>query len=145
MNGSGAEADLVEFSFESELPQGGLPPAALARLARQSWSYNARMGLTGELAYRDGRFSFAIEGACAIVQPLAARILCDRRHALIRITSFRPLRARRHAGWVLTGFDLRTSAFARADRSADNLVVLPLAERRAPAALPVRTAEARTV
>ena len=64
-----------------EVAAGGLPPAALSRLARQSWSFNTRMRLTGELEHRDGRFRAIIEGACAIVQPLAARIFCDRRPA----------------------------------------------------------------
>jgi Sensors of blue-light using FAD len=145
MGGIGAETDLVEFSFESEVPQGGLPPAVLTRLARQSWSHNTRMGLTGELAYRNGRFTVAIEGACAVVQPLAARILGDRRHALIRITSFQPLAARRHTEWALSGFDLDTPAFGKVDHTAANLLVLPLSERRGRIAQPRLTAEARTV
>ena len=47
----------------------------MLRLARQSWSFNSKMGLTGTLRLVDGEFSEVIEGPCEVVQPLAARIL----------------------------------------------------------------------
>jgi hypothetical protein len=142
MHGPWGETDLVELSFESEVVAGGLPPAALSRLARQCWSFNTRMRLTGELEYRDGRFRAVIEGACAIVQPLAARIFCDRRHGLIRIVAFRPLPARRHPGWALAGFDLEDALLRHDDRSAPNVRVLPLGARQRPLDLPARAAAA---
>ena len=142
MHGPGGDSDLVELSFESEVAAGGLPPAALCRLARQSWSFNTRMGLTGGLEHWEGRFRATIEGACAIVQPLAARIFCDRRHGLIRIVAFRPLATRQHQGWLLSGFDLGDTLFGHDERSAPNLTVLPLGPRQRPLDRPARAAAA---
>jgi hypothetical protein len=99
-----AESDLVEFAFESQAVHHC--PLDAARLARQSWSSNVRAGLTGELRLRDGRYSQVVEGPCAEVLTLAARILADPRHASIRILALRALPARRHAAWVVSGFDL---------------------------------------
>jgi hypothetical protein len=139
---SGGESDLVEFAFESEVSAGGLPAAALARLARQSWSFNTRMGLTGRLEFRDGRFFETVEGPCAIVQSLAVRILCDRRHGLIRITAFGPLAARQHHGWELAGFDLREYDLPQIDYSASNVQFLAFGRDRQPLEQSVRTARA---
>ncbi len=97
--------DLVEFSFVSKVAA-GLPAASLLRLARQSWSFNRRMGLTGELRLLGDGFAEEIEGPCEVVQALAARILADERHGSIRISAFRRLAARRHSGWSTSGFDL---------------------------------------
>lgn len=97
--------DLVVFSFVSKV-RPDLPTSTLLRLARQSWRYNLKMGLTGELSLRGEVFAEEIEGPCDIIQPLAARILADDRHGSIRIQAFRRLAARRHAGWTTTGFDL---------------------------------------
>lgn len=97
--------DLVVFSFVSKV-RPDLPTSTLLRLARQSWSYNLKMGLTGELSLRNEIFTEVIEGPCDIIQPLAARILADPRHDSIRIQAFRRLASRRHAGWTTTGFDL---------------------------------------
>ena len=73
------------------------------RLARQCWTWNTRMGITGELCLKGDRFIQVIEGRCRIVQPLAARILTDPRHGLIRIDRFGRLAARRFGGWSLRG------------------------------------------
>ncbi|MFT3974387.1 MAG: BLUF domain-containing protein [Amaricoccus sp.] len=97
--------ELVEFSFISKVAS-GVPTSALLRLARQSWSFNLRMGLTGTLRLIGDTFSEEIEGPCEVVQPLAARILADDRHGAIRISAFRRLDCRRHASWSTSGFDL---------------------------------------
>ena len=47
-----------------------------------------------------------VEGRCADVLRLAARILADPRHGAIRILAFRALPARRYAAWTVSGFDL---------------------------------------
>ena len=105
MHGPGAYESLVEFSFVSK-PCPELPPAVFLRLARQSWSFNTRTGLTGEMRFVEGRFEQVVEGRCSVVLPLAARILADPRHTAISITAFRPLAGRRFAHWTLAGFDL---------------------------------------
>ena len=105
MRGVDVSSDLVEFAFESEASE-DLTPEFVARLARQTWSSNVRAGLTGELRLQDGRFVQVVEGRCADVLRLAARILADSRHRAIRILAFRALPARRHATWTVQGFDL---------------------------------------
>lgn len=110
--------ELVEFSFVSRVSP-DLPPTTLLRLARQSWSFNLRSGLTGTLRLVGDSFFEEIEGPCDVVQPLAARILGDSRHEAIRISAFRHLDARRHRGWSIAGFDLeRESISARANGGA---------------------------
>lgn len=96
-------SELVEFSFVSRVPP-GLGTSGLLRLARQSWSFNIRRGLTGTLRLTDRRFAVVIEGPCEVVQPLAARILRDDRHGSIRILAFHRIAGRRHAHWSTEGF-----------------------------------------
>lgn len=107
--------DLVVFSFESKATA-GLPTSVMLRLARQSWSFNLKMGLTGFLRLSNDTFVQQIEGPCDVVQPLAARILADNRHGSIEISAFRRLAARCHASWSTSGFD-----FAREPGAAGEL------------------------
>lgn len=105
MHGPSDNDELVEFAFVSQVVD-GLPAAVLARVARQSWSFNTRMNLTGEMRLHGSRLVQVVEGRCSIVQPLAARILADPRHGSIRITAFRPINSRRHAAWTMIGFEI---------------------------------------
>ena len=105
MRGLDLSRDLVEFAFESRASD-DLDPAALARLVRQAWRNNLRAGLTGELRLEDGRFFQVVEGRCADVVRLAARILTDSRHCAIRTLALDALPARRYAAWTVSGFDL---------------------------------------
>ena len=116
------DEDLVELAFVSRVAD-GLPSAVFLRLARQSWSFNTRKGLTGELVLGEGRFAQIVEGGCATVQALAARILADRRHEAIEIRAFSRIATRRHAGWTLVGFDFEPPLAA--PLPAPGLVVPP--------------------
>jgi hypothetical protein len=99
--------DLIEFAFTSVVPA-DLPRAVLPRLAHQSSVFNRRMGLTGELVLDGNRFSQVVEGACAVVEALAARVLADPRHCRIRISSFgRLVGGRRHGAWSVRGFEFQ--------------------------------------
>lgn len=132
VRGSG---DLVEFSFISKV-QPGLPTSALLRIARQSWSFNLRMGLTGELRLIGDTFAEELEGPCDVVQPLAARILGDDRHGSIRISAFRRLSARRHAGWSTSGFGLALPVSEVVTRGGEGgLRGIPVLGRAQPARL----------
>lgn len=97
---------LVEFAFSSvAAPE--LPPSVFLRLLRQTWSFNVRAGLTGELRFEAGRFFQVIEGPCATVQGLAARILADTRHGEIRVVALRGFDGPRRFGtWSFHGFDI---------------------------------------
>jgi hypothetical protein len=124
MRGADEDGDLIEFAFESQVAD-DLRPASFARLARQSWSFNVRAGLTGELSLQDGRFVQVVEGRCATVLALAARILADPRHGAIRILAFRSLPGRRFAAWTVNGFDLGVSPERPAHPAAANLCFMP--------------------
>ena len=127
MHRSDAHGELVEFAFESRAAS-DLPDAALLRLARQTWIFNARMGLSGEMRLQDGRFLQVVEGRCDIVQALAARILADPRHGSIRIGAFRRLERRRFSGWSLSGLDIEMAGRAP-DFAAANLRFVSRTER----------------
>jgi hypothetical protein len=129
-----ANGDLIEFAFESQMAS-GLEPEALLRLARQCWTWNTRMGVTGELCLKGDRFIQVIEGPCRIVQPLAARILTDTRHGLIRIDRFGLLAARRFGGWSLRGMAVREARPEPVPAVwGANVRALPTAGRRIPPA-----------
>src|SRR6478672_9564489 len=100
MHDTEAHEALVEFVFESRA-SADLTRGALLALARQAWSFNTRMGLTGEMRLEDRRFVQVIEGPCSVVQSLAARILGDGRHGSIHIRALCRLEARRFSGWMM--------------------------------------------
>jgi len=97
-------AALIEFVYTSR-PVPGLPPATLLRVARQSWRFNLKAGITGILRYDAGHFSQVVEGPSDVVLPLSSRILADQRHGEIAIEAFGPISGRRFADWRVTGFD----------------------------------------
>lgn len=97
------KAALVEFSYVSK-PSEDLPRAVFLRLARQVWSHNTRLGLTGELRFDGARFEQVLEGPPEIMLSLAARILSDPRHGSINIRAFRQIEARSFTTWSMIGF-----------------------------------------
>lgn len=126
MVNSNSAASLVEFSFVSKAMQ-DLPAAVALRILRQSWQFNLRMGLTGQMQYEDGVFRQTVEGPCDAVLPLSARILTDKRHGAITITSFRPIDSRSHASWSAEGFET-FEPDAPAELTGDNVARLPEAK-----------------
>ena len=132
--------ELVEFSFVSRVSP-DVPTSALLRLARQSWCFNLKAGVTGSLRLIGNTFAQEIEGPCHVVQPLAARILSDPRHGAIHISAFRRLECRRHHGWSTSGFDLGRESMvvgAIGQTGFANVCAFPAHARRPDAAaLPV--------
>ena len=124
--------EIVEFSFES-VADPSMPDSALLRLARQATAMNLQLGLTGHMAFEDGRFVQTLEGSAATLLPLAGRILADPRHQAIGITAFATIAARRYGNWSTTGFP----AVGIVGEVPANLCVLPerLEPRRAATAL----------
>jgi hypothetical protein len=127
MYGPGGKISLVEFSYVSKASP-GLPAAVFLRLARQAWRHNTRMGLTGELRLRRGRFEQVLEGPGDLLLPLAGRILADPRHASISIRAFRPVEARRFAAFGLAGFEVAGQGRTKLAPAA-NLCFLPVPPR----------------
>lgn len=105
---------LVEFCFESRAAD--LPVAALQRIARHTVQGNRTAGLTGELRLEAGRFRQTVEGPCATLMALAARVFSDNRHAGIEVIRFGAIPARRFQDWNVHGFGLeQAAAFADED------------------------------
>lgn len=124
MANSACIGPFVEFAFSSTAAA-DLPEAALLRLAQQAASFNARRGITGTLCFADGRFTQVIEGASDAMLPLIARILTDRRHGQIAVTSLRPIAARRFGDWTCAGL-AASGAFSVGVSAAANLCLMPL-------------------
>ena len=110
-------------------------------------------GLTGELRLQDGRFAQVVEGRCADVLRLAARILADPRHGAIRILAFRALPPAAMPTWTVrasTSAPRRRRAprptpanlrFLQARAAARALELgLPRVLTRAPAGAPLKAA-----
>ena len=127
MRNSEAHETLVEFVFKSRA-RADLTRAELLALARQAWSFNTRMGISGEMRLVGGRFVQVVEGRCGLVQALAARILGDARHGSIRIQALRRLETRCFAGWSSCGFEAEIAEPEPAIRAA-NLHSVPLCRR----------------
>jgi hypothetical protein len=121
-----AGGDLVVFALESRSIT-GLPPAALLRIEDSARRFNERMGVTGELRLQGQCLTLTVEGAAAVVLPLAARILADPRHRAIRVTAFTCLPARRFEAWTSCGFG---SGRGYDDLPAANLAFMPPAGRQ---------------
>lgn len=127
MRDADTDGDLVEFAFESQVAA-EVGSGQLMALARRAWSFNTRMGLTGEMRFEGGGILQVVEGPCAVVQPLAGRILADKRHGAIRLIALRRLAARRHAGWSMAGFEVEAACPLPARRAA-NLHFIPRSRR----------------
>lgn len=97
---------LVTFALESVVHK-TLPVAGLVRIAQQSWQTNSRLGITGTIEHRGGRFRVVIEGETSVVLPVVSRILADCRHTDIRVLDFGCIDARRYGGWSSVGFGMR--------------------------------------
>ena len=100
----GKGVSLVRFGCVSR-PRGGMPEAALRRLARAASERNRAMGLTGELRFGAGEFRQVIEGPCDAIMLIASEIIADARHESLEVTGFLPIGARDFAGWDVFGLD----------------------------------------
>ena len=66
----------------------------LAPLLSDSLDYNIRWGITGVLAFGDGRFVQVLEGPDAAVDGLFCRIRDDPRHQDVRVLCVAPISVR---------------------------------------------------
>lgn len=92
----------VEFSFSSQLAH-GVAPEDVLRLVGQAWRDNRRSRVTGFMRLAGAQVEQTIEGPCAVILDLSARILTDRRHDRIAIRTFGPIAARRYDDWRVEG------------------------------------------
>ncbi|MEM9060679.1 MAG: ATP-binding protein [Pseudomonadota bacterium] len=76
-----------------------LSDAALARLRSQSAKNNGKLGVTGALAYSDGRIAQVLEGPRDMLERLTERIRTDPRHTDFEIVAFEATHRRAYNEW----------------------------------------------
>lgn len=97
----------------------------IAQIIEQSLINNARLRVTGVLAFNSGRFVQILEGAASDVDPLLAAITTDRRHSEVRLLSRQSVGARSFGSWSMAFVGGGTSAgtimnlLAECDPSSD--------------------------
>jgi hypothetical protein len=75
--------------------------ASIAELVRQCATLNARVGVTGVLAYADGRFAQIVEGPRDGVDEVLARINDSRRHRDITVLGEASIQSTAFPDWPM--------------------------------------------
>jgi hypothetical protein len=88
----------------------------IAEIIERSLINNARLNITGVLAFSSGQFVQILEGAPSDVDPLLATIIADRRHSGVRLMSRHPIGVRSFGSWSM--------AFAGGGSSAGTIMNL---------------------
>lgn len=81
-----------------------LSEAELEELLRNSRANNQRLGVTGMLLYKDGRFMQALEGEETVVRTLLQKIAADPRHYDVRLLDEGFTEEREFSEWSM-GFE----------------------------------------
>lgn len=89
---------LLQLTFVSRAPR-SLGAVDLAAIRASSQRHNDRLGLTGLMIYREGRFFAALEGLERALLRRMETIITDPRHFDLRILSERRIPARRFENW----------------------------------------------
>ena len=85
---------------------------------------NIQMGITGALAYNDGKFVQVLEGSTESLDDLMTRIRADKRHDFINMVGHWSIEARMFAGWSMAFTSLsRESATVQRRFQCDGLGV----------------------
>jgi hypothetical protein len=75
--------------------------ARLEELLAASRASNARVGVTGMLLHREGRFIQFLEGPRSVLRELVSRISADPRHRAVRVLLEDPISQRQFAEWTM--------------------------------------------
>lgn len=95
---------LLVLNYTSVL-RPNLPTLQVVGLILNCWHHNRANGVTGFMAYADGRIRQQIEGPVEVLAALSCRILCDARHSGVEIRRFGPTALRMYDAWTISGFD----------------------------------------
>lgn len=96
--GASATRPLLQLTFVSDAV-GRLGPEELASLRQVCERNNLRLGLTGLLLHRGGRFFAALEGPERALLARMEIIVTDPRHRGVRILNERGVEERRFGNW----------------------------------------------
>jgi hypothetical protein len=118
--------NLLQLTFVSRAPL-PLGEIDLAAIRASSQRHNARLGLTGLMIYREGRFFATLEGPERALLRRMEVIITDPRHVDLRILNERRITARRFENWSLAV--LPSSAGGVLRSRADDALIAMLAGR----------------
>ncbi|MDZ8170785.1 BLUF domain-containing protein [Microbacterium xanthum] len=93
-------ADLVSLVYVSNA-RAALGDPELQRILTGSRENNDRLGVTGMLLHRNGRFVQILEGPADTVHALVERIAADPRHADLRVLLDEPIDERQFTAWSM--------------------------------------------
>lgn len=91
---------------------GSVTEAGLQAILEQARGRNERLGITGLLLYRQGRFVQYLEGAQEDVLAVYESIAADSRHANVRVLLREQVASRRFPSWKMGYEPFRESSFA---------------------------------
>ena len=80
---------------------GDFGEAELTELLAHAREHNSRVGVTGMLLFRDGRFIQFLEGVRSEVQALFTKIEADPRHEQVRVLLDEPIWERQFTEWTM--------------------------------------------
>lgn len=86
--------DLRTISYLSEAGPSLRSPSGLVQIAGHAQQRNAAIGVTGAIAYHEGRIRQWLEGPSAVIARLAAQIKLDDRHRILWAEPASPAKAR---------------------------------------------------
>lgn len=91
---------LTRLLYASEVTA-ALNPTAVAQIVAVAGARNARLQVTGLLAFDSGHFLQVLEGRRGVLSELFARIAADARHRRIELMEVRPVDERLFARWAM--------------------------------------------
>lgn len=95
--------------------------AELEELLRRSRESNKRLGVTGMLLYKDGRFMQALEGEESVVRTLFQKIAADPRHCDVKLLDQGFTEEREFGDWSM-GFERLTGDGLEAPEAASDFL-----------------------
>lgn len=101
---------LARLIYASEVTA-ALNPAAVSQIVAAASTRNARLQVTGMLAFDSGHFLQVLEGRRSVLGELFARIAADPRHCRIELMEVRPVDERLFPHWAM-GFAAADAANA---------------------------------
>ncbi|MBL3688316.1 BLUF domain-containing protein [Leucobacter zeae] len=101
----------------------------LEEILAQARARNERLGITGILLYRDGRFVQYLEGPAEAVREVFASISADPRHERVRVLLDSPVESRRFTSWTMGYEPLRAAAAPPPAGFRDTFATLERADR----------------
>lgn len=92
---------LLSILYVSTCNLGGNPGNEIDKILAVSRWNNAKLGITGAIAYTGGQFAQCIEGPATVVEALLARITADPRHGDVSIVQRSDINERQFSGWSM--------------------------------------------